>query len=98
MYFGNGGAPFITGLRWRWWDRTAYATGRLWAVSPGCTPAYLCRYYSHWISVRLSTVRLHGSVRYFSVMTVRFWHNLAWHKQTAYFQAFWIAPASWPDL
>jgi hypothetical protein len=104
--FGQGGSPFITGLRWQWWSNTAYATGRLWAVIPGCAPLYLCKYYPHWISVRLSTIRLHGSVRYFSAMTVKFWHNGAWHRQPAHFRSFcgactvpfWIGPASWPYL
>jgi len=106
FYFGQGGSPYITNLQWQWWYKTAYATGRVWTVIPGCAPLYQCKYYPHWISMRLSTIRMHGSVRYFSVMTVKFWHNGAWHWQTAYFRTFcstctmpfWIGPASWPSL
>jgi hypothetical protein len=104
--FGQGGSPFINGLHWQWWYKTAYATGRLWTVTPGCTPLYQCPYHSHWMSVHLTTVRVHGTVRYFSTMTVKFWHNGAWRQQTAYFRTLcstctapsWVGPNAWPYL
>jgi hypothetical protein len=106
IYFGQGGSPFITRLHWQWWYKTGYATGRLWTVTPGCAPLAKCKYYPHWISVRLSTIKLHGTVRYFYAMRVKFWHNGAWHWQTAHFRTFcstctapfWIGPSSWPYL
>jgi hypothetical protein len=49
LYFGNGGAPYIAQLHWSTWNGTsAWATGKLWAQKPRCSPSYKCRYYSRW--------------------------------------------------
>jgi len=41
IYFGNGAAPFITGLRWSsWGSGSAWGTGKLWVARTPCSPAY----------------------------------------------------------
>jgi hypothetical protein len=45
-YFGQGGAPFMTGLHWSKYSHSkAIAKGRLHAIKAGCTPTYKCKYY-----------------------------------------------------
>jgi hypothetical protein len=108
MYFGNGGADFITNLHWSYWDGShAWASGRVWVLkSFTCHPIANCPYASHYITVYLTVVRVHGTTRYFDDMTVKFWHNGAWHRQTGVFKIptggatvpSWVFPNSWPFL
>jgi hypothetical protein len=45
-YFGQGGAPYLTGLRWPTYKHgEAIAKGRLHAITSGCKPTYQCRYH-----------------------------------------------------
>jgi hypothetical protein len=67
--FGNGGSPFITQLTWKsWGSGSAWGTGKLWTQKPGCSPSYKCAYSSRWVGLYLSTVRTHGSVKYYARM------------------------------
>jgi hypothetical protein len=72
IYFGNGGSPYITQLRWTWWGSgSAWGTGKLWTQKPGCSPSYKCAYSSRWIGLSLSTVRTHGSTKYYARMAAK---------------------------
>ena len=67
--FGNGGAPYITQLKWKsWGSRSAWGTGRLWIENSGCSPSYKCGYSSRWVGLYLSTIRTQGSVKYYARM------------------------------
>ena len=103
--FGNGGAPFITQLKWKsWGSGSAWGTGKLWTQKPGCSPSYKCAYSSRWVGLYLSTVRTHGSVKYYARMAVEFfvsgkarwvpgWFGI--HGGTA---PYWQFPAVFPYL
>ena len=70
--FGNGGAPYITQLKWKsWGSGSAWGTGRLWIQNSGCSPSYKCGYSSRWVGLYLSTVRTHGSVKYYARMAAK---------------------------
>jgi hypothetical protein len=70
--FGNGGAPYITQLKWTsWGSGSAWGTGKLWTQKPGCSPSYQCPYSSRWIGLYLSTVKTHGSTRYYARMAAK---------------------------
>jgi hypothetical protein len=98
FYFGNGGAPYITRLRWSSWNGTsAWATGKLWAQKPGCSPSYKCRYYSRWAGVYLNTVRWHNGTRYYARMAVRFWYAGKWRWDAGRFRSgYWVFPLVFP--
>jgi hypothetical protein len=98
FYFGNGGAPYITGLRWSSWNGTgAWATGKLWTQKPGCSPSYKCRYYSRWAGVYLNTVRWHNGARYYARMAVRFWYAGKWRWDAGRFRSgYWVFPLVFP--
>ena len=73
FYFGNGGAPYFSGLHWTsWGSKSAWATGRLWTQKPGCSPSYKCAFSSRWAGVHLNMVRTHGVTRYYARMAVEF--------------------------
>jgi len=105
FYFGNGAAPYFTGLHWTSWNSaSAWATGRLWTQKPGCSPSYKCPYYSRWVGVYLNTVRWHNGVRYYARMAVKFRYagkfrwDVGWfgyHKGT---MPWWLFPAVFPYL
>jgi hypothetical protein len=106
FYFGLGGAPYFSGLRWQYWrTASAHATGTLWAINQGCAPSYRCRYHPYPLRVLLTVVKRHGSVHYFYKMTTTFRHNGAWHTQVAVFKPWcstcgplWVGPNAWPYL
>lgn len=105
FYFGNGAAPFFTGLRWTSWNsRSAWATGRLWTAKPGCSPGYKCPYSSRWAGVYLNTVRWHNGVRYYARMAVEFrnagkmrW-DVGWFGYHGARVPWWQFPAVFPYL
>ena len=106
FYFGNGGAPYFTGLHWTSWNSTsAWATGRLWTQKPGCSPSYKCPYYSRWVGVYLNTVRWHNEVRYYTRMAVEFYYAGKWRWDVGWFPRYlggtmpvWLFPAVSPYL
>ena len=100
FYFGNGGAPYITKLRWSSWNGTsARATGKLWAQKPGCSPSYKCRYYSRRAGVYLSTIRWHNGVWYYARMAVKFWYAGKWRWDVGWFKSgYWVFPPVFPFL
>lgn len=100
LYFGNGGAPYITGLHWTSWNATsAQATGRLWTEKFGCTPSYRCGYSSRYVQVDLNTVRSHDGTGYYARMTVRFRYGGKWRRDTGWIRnGFWVFPVTFPYL
>jgi hypothetical protein len=105
IYFGNGGAPYITSLHWTSWNGTsASATGKLWTQKPGCSPSYMCGYTSRWAGVYLNTVRSHNGTRYYARMAVKFWYGGKWRWDTGWFGyqggtlPWWQFPAVFPYL
>jgi hypothetical protein len=100
FFFGNGGAPFFTQLRWSSWNGTsAWAEGKLWAQKPGCSPSYKCPYYSRWAGVYLNTVRWHDGTRYYARMAVKFWYAGKWRWDTGWFKGgYWVFPLVFPYL
>jgi hypothetical protein len=108
IYFGQGGAPYITNLAWSYWHNgaNARAAGRLHVqANPKCHPSYRCPYTTRYVSVYLDTMKTHGSLHYFYNMAVRFYHAGAWHRLVGAFKPlpgatapFWIFPAVWPYL
>ena len=100
FYFGNGGAPYFTGLRWTSWNSmSAWATGKLWTQKPGCSPSYKCPYYSRWVGVYLNTVRWHNGVRYYARMAVKFWYGGKWRWDVGWFRSgFWTFSLVFPYL
>ena len=100
FYFGNGGAPFFTNLRWTSWNGTsAWATGKMWTETPGCSPSYKCMYYSRWVGVYLNMIRWHNGIRYYARMAVEFRQAGRWHWDTGWLQGgYWVFPLTWPYL
>ncbi len=100
IYFGNGGAPYITQLRWSSWNGTsAWATGKLWTQKPGCSPSYKCPYYSRWAGVYLNTIRWHNGTRYYARMAVKFWYSGKWRWDVGWLRnGFWTFPLTSPYL
>jgi hypothetical protein len=100
LYFGNGGAPYITRLRWSSWNGAhARATGKLWTHKPGCSPSYKCPYYSRWAEVYLNTVRSHDTTRYYARMAVKFWYAGKWRWDIGWFRSgYWVFPPVFPYL
>ena len=105
FYFGNGGAPQLSNLSWKSWSSTsAWGTGKLWTQRPGCTPSYKCAFTSRWVGVSLTTVRVHGSQRYYARMAIEYWNAGAWHWAAGWLLypfagatvPFWIFPVVWP--
>jgi hypothetical protein len=99
--FGMGGAPFITGLKWTSWGAgSAWGTGKLWTQTPGCAPSYLCAYHSRWVGVYLNVVKLRGTVRYYSRMSVEFFVSGKAHWDTGKqgTAGYWQFPAGFPYL
>ena len=104
--FGNGGSPYLTGLHWTsWGSKSAWGTGKLWTVKPGCHPLYQCRYYSRWVGVYLNTVRSHSGHPYFARMAIEFFVSgkarwqVGWypHYNCSGCTAFWGSfPNAWP--
>ena len=99
FYFGNGGAPYMTNLTWKSWGNTAWGTGKIW-IHKGCVPSYKCGYTSRWVGVSLTTVKTHGSTRYYSRMAVelRVGSKMKWevgYYRSGWWQAF---PNIWPYL
>jgi hypothetical protein len=75
IYFGVGGSPFFSHLKWHYWHNgvSAYASGRLNEQVPGCeTPIYKCPYMSEPATVYLHTVKDHNGLHYFQHMIVKF--------------------------
>jgi hypothetical protein len=70
IYIGQGGAPYLTALRWLSWTAAgAVGDGYLHRQRPGCAgPAYRCRYQRFEVQVRLGDVRTHGTVRFYARM------------------------------
>jgi len=103
FYFGQGAAPYITGMHWRTWSGTgAYGTGRLHieqvlcspTAAPGCTKASV-----RWVSVGLSKVRTHSGKRYFAAMTVKFYSKgRELTRRLAVKGGYWTGPSVWPNL
>jgi hypothetical protein len=102
IYFGQGGAPFITSLHWSYWHNAASAyagSGTLHVQAPNCQqPSYKCPYVSEPATVYLYTVKDHRTLHYFYNMVVKFRHNGALHRAVGAFKPFWIFPAAWPYL
>ena len=105
FYFGNGSAPYFTGLHWTsWGSKSAWATGRLWTQKPGCSPSYKCAYSSRWVGVYLNTVRTHGATRYYARMAVEFKNSgkmrwvVGWFGTHGGTVPWWQFPAVWPYL
>ena len=101
FYFGNGGAPFLTGLHWSSWGANgAWATGTLhMQAQPRCSPSYKCPYTTRWAGVWLSTIRTHNGVRYYARMAVALWYAGRWHWDVGWFgNGFWAFPAAYPYL
>jgi hypothetical protein len=107
--FGEGGAPFITGLHWSYWDNgtSAYAaSGTLHQQVPGCTlPVYKCKYASEPVTVYLHTVKDHRTLHYFYAMTVKFRYHGTAYREAGVFkpnpgatEPNWIFRAVWPYL
>jgi len=72
IYVGNGGAPYITQLKWKsWGSGSAWGTGKVWTQKPGCSPSYKCAYSSRWIGLYLSTVKTHGGTKYYARMAAK---------------------------
>jgi hypothetical protein len=71
IWVGNGGAPWVSGLRWEdWTGRTAYGRGVLHEMAdPWCTPVYACAYVRYRAGVWLHEVKTHDGVRYFAQMS-----------------------------
>ena len=79
VYFGNGGAPFMTQMTWKSWNGTsAWGTGKLWLIKPNCYPMYKCPYSARWVGVYMSVVRTHSGHRYFARMAVKFYYGGKW--------------------
>lgn len=99
-YFGNGGAPYITQLRWSSGNGTsAWATGKLWTQQPGCSPSYTCPYYSRWAGVYLNTIRSHNGTRYYARMAVKLWYGGKWRWDAGWLRnGFWTFPLVFPYL
>ena len=70
IYVGQGGSPYVTGLRWlSWTPAGAQAVGYLHRQQPGCArPSYQCPYRRFRVRVRLSGPRTHGRTRFFARM------------------------------
>jgi hypothetical protein len=101
IFFGNGGAPFLTGLHWSSWGvNGGWATGKLhMQAQPRCTPSYKCPYVTRWAGVYLSTVRLHGGTRYYARMAVEFRYAGKWRWDVGWFRnGFWVFPLTDPYL
>ena len=100
IYFGQGGDPILGQLHWSSWNGTsAWATGKLWAQKPGCSPSYKCPYYSRWAGVYLSTIRWHNGTRYFARMAVKFWYGGKWRWDVGWLgNGFWTFPPVFPYL
>jgi len=103
--FGNGGSPYLTGLHWTsWGSKSAWGTGKLWTVKPGCHPLYQCRYYSRWVGVYLNTVRSHSGHPYFARMAIEFFVSGKARWVTGWFAPhggttpYWGFPAVFPYL
>lgn len=105
LIFGNGGAPEVSNLTWKsWGSGSAWGTGRLWTQKPGCAPSYKCRFYPRWVGISLSTVRMHGSARYYARMAVEFFVSgkarwvVGWypHYNCSGCAAYWGFPLVWP--
>jgi hypothetical protein len=106
FYFGNGGAPELSNLTWKsWGSGSAWGTGKLWTIKPGCHPVSSCRYYSRWVGVYLNTARLHGTTRYYARMAIEFFVSgkarwqVGWypHYNCSGCPAFWGSfPNAWP--
>jgi hypothetical protein len=106
FYFGEGGGPYVTGLRWKHWTaKGAYGTGKLWTQALGCTPSYECAFTSRAVSLTLGGPRSHGTERYFARMTVRTHRGSAHVVRHLTFQVlagatapYWTGAAAWPYL
>jgi len=106
FYFGHGGAPELSNLHWTsWGSKSAWATGKLWTIAPGCHPAASCKYTTRWVGVYLNTARLHGSARYYARMAIEFFVSGKAHWQVGWYPhyncsdctAFWGSfPNAWP--
>ena len=102
----DGGAPELSNLTWKsWGSGSAWGTGKLWTIKPGCHPVSSCRYYSRWVGVYLNTVRPHGSARYYDRMAIEFFVSgkarwqVGWypHYSCSGCSAFWGSfPNAWP--
>jgi hypothetical protein len=99
FYFGNGGAPYITNVKWNYWRNgaNAYAaTATLYQqANPNCSPSYKCPYTHEHATVYLYTVKVHGSLHYFYNMSIRY--RLNHHDRHAvleYKAAGWNFPAA----
>jgi hypothetical protein len=70
IYVGQGGSPYVTGLRWlSWTSAGAHATGYLHRQQPGCgRPVYQCPYRRFRVRVQLSRPATHGGTRFFARM------------------------------
>jgi hypothetical protein len=101
FYFGQGGAPYLTGLRWTSWNgASAWATGRLRLQEPGCTPpVYECPFSSRWVGVYLNTTRWHDGTRYYARMAAEFWYAGKWRWDVGWFTSgFWTFSLTYPYL
>lgn len=101
IYFGNGGAPYITHLRWKaWGDDSAFAEGHLWVAAAGCTAAYACTYREHWVNVWLNRPRSHGGREYFTRMDAEFYHDgkVRLQRLTLSKRGYWDGPLRWPSF
>jgi len=104
IYFGQGGAPFITSLHWSYWHNgaSAYAGSATLhqMANPYCTPIYQCRYVSESATVYLHAVKDHNGLHYFAAMIVKFRHNGTSYRDTGAFgpNPYWSFPPVWPYL
>jgi hypothetical protein len=73
--FVGADAPYMTGLIWSHWTRTAYARGILHQQSSACLhhhPSYQCPFIKYTASVSLWHVKTHHKQPYFSKMTWKY--------------------------
>ena len=93
IYVGQGGSPIAGQLHWTHWTATAWASGKLWIIKPGCYPLSSCPYSSRWTAVSLSRPEPHGSKLYYTRMNWRFYQAgrwVVWHW--ALRNGFWKRP------
>jgi hypothetical protein len=99
IHFGQGGAPFVTRMRWRHWNgSTATGTGKLHIQNPCDLPSYECTSYStRPVTVRLSDVKVHGGKRYFDRMLVTFRSGGKMRTRRLHVvRGFWSGALIWP--
>jgi hypothetical protein len=90
--FLAGGARISEHMRWTWKAVFAYSRAVLWVNK--CTPDCAAGHYSKYrAELALWRPKTHRGVRYFSRMTLRYWHN---HKRVYRYKWYRAKGASIP--